>query len=349
MKRTPVPDPLPPPETRRRTATAYDVARLAGVSQLAVSRAFTEGASIAEPTRLKVVEAARQLGYRPNLIARSLITRRSHIVGVAMGYFQNPFYPAVLDSLSRAFAANGYRVLLFTTDPDTASDPILEEVLRYKLDALILVSATLSSHFDEECQAAGIPVVLLNRKTESATVSSVTGDNRDGARAVASFLIAGGHRHYAFMAGAESSSTSRDRETGFTDHLLSQGVAAPQRWVGNYDFDTAARAARAMFSAEDRPDAVFCANDHMALAVLNVERAEFGLQVGRDVSIVGFDDIGPSAWPLADLTTYAQPIAAMVDRVVAIVQRQLGNSPGPAVEEVLAGKLIIRGSARLPG
>jgi DNA-binding LacI/PurR family transcriptional regulator len=342
-----------PPVPVNRTAssrpvTAHEVARLAGVSQSAVSRAFTPGASIGRDTRLRVEQAAAQLGYRPNLIARSLITRRSTIIGVAVAYLENPFYPAVLEALSNALEAAGYRVLLFTARPGENADPILEEVLRYRVDALVLASASLSSHFADECRQAGVPVVLLNRRTESDGVSTVTGDNQQGAGVIARFLVAGGHRRCAFLAGLENASTSREREAGFTEALAASGQPAPLREVGQYDFDAAILAVRRLLSRNDRPDAIFCANDHMALAAINVARAEFSLDVGRELSIIGFDDAVPSGWPLFALTTYAQPVKPMVERVVAILRRHLAEPEVAAMREVMPGALVVRASARLP-
>jgi DNA-binding LacI/PurR family transcriptional regulator len=339
---------LPPNQPDRRVATAHDVARLAGVSQSAVSRTFTAGGSVSAETRQKVLQAAAALGYRPNLVARSLITRRSNIIGVAMAYLENQFYPSVLEALSEAFGRLGYRVLLFTARQGESSDPILEEVLRYRVDALVLASASLSSRFDVECQQAGVPVVLLNRRTESLSVSSVTGDNRGGARTIAAFLAAGGHARFAYMAGLENSSTSREREEGYATFLAAQGLGAPLRVCGHYDFAAAAVAARRLFSGPDRPDAVFCANDHMALATINVARAEFGLEVGREVSIVGFDDAGPAAWPLFSLTTYVQPIRAMVEQLVAMTCARLADPSAPAERKIVPGHLAVRSSARLP-
>jgi DNA-binding LacI/PurR family transcriptional regulator len=332
----------------RRLATAHDVARLAGVSQSAVSRAFTTGASISAEMRVRVTDAAQQLGYRPNLVARSLITRRSNIIGVAMAYLENQFYPSVLAALSQAFSQRGYQVMLFAAKHGECSDPILEDVLRHKVDAVVLASASLSSRFDVECQNAGVPVVLLNRRTESQSVSSVTSDNRRGGETIAAFLAAGGHQRIAFMAGTENSSTSHDREEGFTGYLAAQGLRAPMRVVGSYDFGEAGAAARALLARPERPDALFCANDHMALAAINVARAEFGLEVGREISIVGFDDAGPAAWPVFSLTTYVQPIQAMVEQVIAITCAQLDDPAGMAVQRVVPGRLAVRDSARLP-
>ncbi len=333
---------------RRRLSTAYDVARLAGVSQSAVSRAFTPGTSISSETRAKVEAAARQLGYRPNLIARSLITQRSGTIAVAVDYMENQFYPAILEALSIGFAKAGYRILLFMPGEDGDPEPILEEVLRYRVAAVVLASTLLTSRFAEECFQARVPVVMLNRKTESETASSVTGANYAGGHAAAEFLVAAGHQRFAYVAGLEDSSTSREREKGFFEGLHEFGAAKPQRAVGHYDFAAAKAAARALFSGIAIPDAIFCANDHTAFAVMDTARAEFGLNVGRDVSIVGFDDVPLAAWPAFNLTTYSQPVPALVERVIAVTLRHLTEDNYKAIHEVISGELVIRGSARIP-
>ncbi|MGX9966178.1 LacI family DNA-binding transcriptional regulator [Roseomonas sp. F4] len=334
--------------SRKRHATATDVARLAGVSQSAVSRAFTPGASIAEETRERVAEAARQLGYRPNAIARSLTTRRSRIIGVAASYLQNHFYPDVLEALSRGLQARGYQMLLFMPDAGRHADPQLQEVLAWRVDALILASTTLSSELADQCQAAGIPVLLFNRTSRAASVSSVTGENLRGGRLIAEFLVAGGHRRLGFLAGIENSSTSRDRESGFCGWLQENGHPPPLREVGLYQFEEASAAARRLLARPDRPDAIFCGNDHMATAVAEVARHEFGLRIPRDLSLVGFDDTGPARWPSFSLTSFSQPVQPMVDATVALVCEMIEDPATPTRHEVVRGELVVRGSARMP-
>ncbi|MCD5972736.1 MULTISPECIES: LacI family DNA-binding transcriptional regulator [Pseudomonas syringae group] len=335
-------------ESVRRPVTAHDVARLAGVSQSAVSRTYTKGASVAPQTREKVEAAAAALGYRPNFVARSLITRRSNLIGVVVPSMANPFYSQVLEALSKGFEAAGYRVLLFSTVNNQNSDPILEEVMRHRVEAVILVSASLSSHFAEECKTTGLPVVLLNRKNDNETVSSVTSDNVQGGTVIADYLVATGHRSMGFIAGAESSSTSRDREKSFTRRLESLGYPAPQREVGNYSFEEAMASMRRLMSSEHRPDGIFCANDLMAIAALNVATREFGLTPGTNISIVGFDNIAMAEWPLVGLTTYLQPIDQLAQRTIDIISAQLHDSATPSIQEILPGGLIIRDSSKRP-
>ncbi|RJG01461.1 LacI family DNA-binding transcriptional regulator [Noviherbaspirillum sedimenti] len=332
----------------RRPVTAHEVARLAGVSQSAVSRTYTEGASVSPDTREKVMLAAKQLGYRPNLVARSLITGRSNIVGVTIPSLSNPFYSELLEALAEGFGEIGYRIMLFTTNPDRNSDPVLEEVLRYRVDALVLVASNLSSHFADECQQIGLPVVLLNRKTNSKMASSVTGENKSGATQIAAFLAASDHQRFAYIAGLENSSTNRDREKAFTDYLQEHGYATPIRVVGNYTAAGAVSATRELLNRKNRPDAIFCANDQMALAAINVARTEFNLAVGSQISVVGFDDSELAGWPIFGLTTYAQPVRLMVGRVVDIVKEALGDKGMAPVHETVKGRLVVRESARIP-
>lgn len=336
------------PESIRRPVTAHDVARLAGVSQSAVSRTYTKGASVGQKTREKVEAASAALGYRPNLVARSLITRRSNLIGVVVPSLENPFYSVVLEALSKAFEVSGYGVLLFSTAGKDDSDPVLEEVLRHRVDALILVSSSLSSHFAEECKQIGLPVVLLNRKNDSQAVSSVTSDNAAGGAVIADYLVASGHKMPAYMAGINGSSTSRDREHSFTKRLQEHGYQPPLREVGDYTFQGATAATRRLMERADRPDGIFCANDLMAIAAINVITREYGLAVGQDISVIGFDNIAMAAWPSVALTTYLQPIDQFVQHAVDIIEAQLSNRATPAIQKVLAGNLIVRESARLP-
>ncbi len=335
-------------QQRQKRPTAHEVAAVAGVSQSVVSRAYNNGTSISEEARRRVLAAAAQLGYRPNLVARSLITRRSNLVGVAMSYMDNQFYPAILEAMSAGFQTRGYRVVLFTPGDGGEADPVLDEVLRFGVDAVILASAKVTSRFAESCARARIPVILLNRRTPSTSFSSVTGENETGGRAIAEFLLGGAHRRIAFMAGLEDASTSREREKGFTTRLREAGHPPPARAIGAYDFEKARAATRKLLRADASLDAIFCANDHMAFAAIETARTEFGRNIGRDLSIVGFDDVGPAAWPCFDLTTYAQPVAEMAGRVIAVTLDHLDRQPDVPVQETVAGRLVVRGSARTP-
>lgn len=308
--------------------TAHDVARLAGVSQSAVSRAFTEGASVAPATRERILQAARELGYRPNAIARTLITRRSRIVGLVMSYLENQFYPLVIERMSQALQRDGYHVLLFISET-TEADAILADILQYQVDGIVMASTTLSSGLAHDCAEAGIPVVLFNRVAQLGAMgrfstSSVTSQNREGGRLVGEMLVRTGHRRIAWLAGLENASTSLDREAGLCEALADAGLSLHARGVGRYDFNEARRAVVQLFAdPAGRPDALFAANDHMAIAALETLRTDLGLRVPEDVSVVGFDNVPQAAWPSFALTTVQQDVDSMVEATRSLLFEQI--------------------------
>jgi len=328
--------------------TSSQVAEHAGVSQSAVSRTFTPGASISSKTRTKVLASAKALGYRPNAIARSLITNRSRIIAVVMAYLENLFYPDVLEELGRALAAENYHLLLFTGFMDRDSDPVFDQLMQYRVDGIILASTSLSSELSEECATAGIPVVLFNRTTERDAVSSVTTRNREGGKRIAEFLVAGGHKSFGYIAGLENSSTNRDRQQGYVEGLAAAGFSNVTIETGNYSRLDAEVAARNMLSRKDRPEAVFVANDHMAVAVMDVARHEFGVRIPEDLSIVGYDDVGPARWTSYGITSVSQPVKRMVESTVDILMDQIASGEIEAEHRILTGDLVVRTSARLP-
>lgn len=334
--------------TPRAGVTAHDVARALGVSQSAVSRCFTPGASISPKMRERVLRAAAELGYRPNLIARSLSTRRSFMIGVALGSLANHLYPVMLHALAARLEAEGYRILLFTAPRDGQADPELAQIMPYQVDALVLAATTVSSGLADQCRAAGIPVVLFNRTSRTRAASSVTGTNREGAAEIAALFAAGGHRRPAIITGDPAASTSRDREAGFRAGCLRHGLPAPIREVGGFSEAGAAAAMTAMLQRAEPPDAVFCASDQMAIAAMDVARSRFGLRVPEDISIAGYDDAPPASWPTYGLTTYAQPVREMVEATVQLILDQIANPAAPRRRVVLPGRLILRSSCRIP-
>ncbi len=328
--------------------TSADVAELAGVSQSAVSRVFTPGASASKKTAEKVREAALKLGYRPNSLARAMVSGRSRVIGVCVGYLDNLFYPVALEKLSNALQARGYHALIFMASNTTENiDAIIDEILDYQVDGIIAASVALSSKLTGRCKAAGVPMVLFNRSQDGPGLSAVTSDNIAGGRKVAELLLAGGHKKIGYIAGWEGASTQRDREAGFVAGLSEAGIELHAREVGDFDMEKAADAARRMF-AEDPPDAVFVANDHMAFAVMDVIRGELGLCVPDDVSVVGYDDVPIASWPAYDLTTVRQPANRLVAETVEILLDDIeGKDVGPR-KVAIDGPLILRGSARKP-
>lgn len=326
--------------------TSIDVAKYAGVSQSAVSRAFTPGAAVSDKTRAKVMEAAKALKYRPNAIARTLSTNRSHIIGMVLSQLDNLFYPTVVDTLSRALQQHGFHLMLFFAEGRDV-DKALTQLLAYQLDGVVLASTTLSSRLAKECVNANIPVVMFNRSADGAQASSVTSNNREGGRIVAEFLLKNGHSRIAYIAGREDSSTNRDREAGLTATLAAANLSIYRRAVGNYEREHAAGAARTIFAGKSPPDAVVVASDHMAFAVIDTLRFELGKSIPADVSVVSFDNVPQAAWLAYQLTTIEQSVDTMVNATTSLLLDQINASEIVSSDVVVGCKLIVRKSARI--
>ena len=331
-----------------KKVTSLEVAKLAGVSQSAVSRVFTPGASVSKKTNEKVRSAALELGYRPNILARSLITGKSRIIGLVVSHLDNYFYPEALELLSNALQKKGYHVLVFMASKTSGNiDDVVDEILDYQVDAIILASIAMSSNLANRCVAAGVPVMLFNRGQDDDRFSTVTSDNFLGGQKVARFLIAGGHKRIGYIAGWEGASTQHDREAGFIEELKQHGSSLYAREVGNFNQDEARQATRKMFSKKEIPDAVFVASDDMAFAVMDVIRFELGLKIPEQVSVVGYDDVPVSSWPAYDLTTVRQPANRMVAETVSIILECIENPETKPLRIEIDGPLILRGSAKI--
>ena len=325
-------------------ASSYDVAELAGVSQSAVSRAFTPGAPVSPKMRARIEHAAATLGYRPNALARGLVTRRSGIVALVNGQFDNPFYARATQLLVEALDARGYHVLLFSVADDAAADAAVERVLDYRVDGVLLASAALSAPMAEACRRLGTPVLLFNRYS-AAGVGSVRIENRAGGALAAGHLVAAGHRRIAYLAGTAVDRTNRDREEGFRTALAHEGLEPVSRAEGGYRYEGGSAALEAILSASARPTAIFCASDLMAMGAIDAARYRFGLSVPGDLAIVGFDDLPIAAWPSYDLTTLRQPLARMASLAVERLLATIDDPARAAAPDLVVPELVVRGSA----
>ncbi len=333
-------------DTSRKTITESDVAKHAGVSQSAVSRAFTPGASISPKTREKVIKAAEELGYHPNLLARSLVTNRSNIIALAISYLENPFYAQVVRELSQKLRESDRHILLFSAPDGNQPDPDLEKVLRYQVDALILTGTKASPDLKDQCRKAGVPIVQINRKSDLSGISTVCGEDFEAGQIIAQHLLDGGHKRFAYIGGTEGSNTSRIREEGFRDALAKAGIKDVMVRYGANKFEAAAIAVRELLDSKMPPDAIFCASDYMAFAAMDVARNEYGLKVPEDVSVVGFNDVPDASHAAYNLTTYSQPAGALVDEAVKLVDELIENPSKRAQRREVPGELIIRTSSR---
>jgi len=323
--------------------TAAEVACVAGVSRSAVSRTFTPGTSVAPATRLRVEAAATRLGYRPNALARTLITRRSRIVGVVMAAIDNPFHAQLLQCLDAALQRRGLAILLRGAARPELTDELILHLLSYQVDGVIVASGLVSSSAAKACVAAETPVVMLDRLMRASRASAVGSDNRAGGRLAAEHLLALGRRRLAFMAGTPGVSTSDDRAKGFLDALAKAGLAPVAVASGGYAYEGGRVAAESMLAA--RPDGVFCENDLMAMALLDVARSSGGLRVPEDLAVIGFDNIPAAALPAYALTTVAQDAPGLAETAVALLEQRIEDPALRTARRLIPCTLIRRKTA----
>ncbi len=338
----------------KKLITSYDVAKAAGVSQSAVSRAFSPVASIADKKRQKILKIANEMEYRPNAIARSMSSARSQgrqksgIVGLIVTRIQDPFFANTIAYFNSLLQANGWHMLLFSVDSLRDVDDALHSLMQFKIDGVVILSAILSEHMAKACQANGTPVMLYNRSAAGGGINYVQIDNYAGGQTAAEVLREAGHERITFVGGPNADKTTEERERGFTDNLAEAGQELFKREYGDYTFDSGREAAGRLFSKRTRPDAIFCASDVMALGVLHAARHEFGMAVPADFSLISFDDIPSAAWPGHQLTSIRQPIRRMVHEAVDILIERMEDPELESKIVTYPGDLIMRATVRSP-
>ncbi len=323
--------------------SSEEVARLAGVSRSAVSRTFTEGAYVSDKTRAKVRAAAEALGYRPNAIARSLTMQSTGIVGVVASELKNPYYAAMLETLALKLRSVKLAPLVQMVETGRI-DELIDTMLGYQVDGVILTAATMSSVMAAACARAGIPVVMLDRYSSHENVCSVVSDNLKGGRLAARHLIDAGCTQLAIIEGLPDTSSSADRTSGFLAELRRAGLQLAGEVVGDYSYYGGIDAARKLLSANPDIDAIFCCNDAMAIGAIQVIQNELGRSIPDDVAVMGYDNSEMSAWPQFGLTTIDQDAKEMVDSGVDLLVSQLVAPDVPVQNRVLEPKLIKRRS-----
>lgn len=328
---------------QKKRATSYDVARVAGVSQSAVSRCFKPGASVSAKTRTKVENAAKKLGYQPNAIARGLITRRSNIVAVLITDLTNLNYPEVLSQLNRALGDKGIHILLFTLRKESEVDKVLDQVWQYQVDGII-AAAQFSHEQINACNDRGTPLVFFNRVYAESSISSVCCDHEEGERILVEHLLNDNRQSFIVMSGPSDSSVSTARAKGAISKLEERSAKIIQV-EGDYSYERARDLIREIFDADSfKPDAIICANDTMAIGCIDTLRHEYDIKVPDQIAVVGFDGVAAASWASYELTTVAQPVERMVEATVNMLMERIEDPELPAEKRLFAGKLL-RGSS----
>ena len=337
-----------------RPATLRDVAAAAGVHPGTASRALNPGTRIlvSEGTARRVAAVAADLGYRPNPVARSLRTRRSHTVGVLIPDLNNPLFPPIVRGLEDKLAAAGYVALIGNTDSDPGRERLLFEQMRARhVDGFALATATSHGRLLADVAAAELPVVLMNRLQQDYSFSSVSVDNEQGIRLAISYLAKLGHTRIAHIAGPQEASTGTSRLSGFRHGMAAHGLAASEAltaYAGRYTVEEGTRCARELLAVPGGCTAVVAANDMLAVGCY-AALDEAGLRCPEDVSVTGFNDM-----PFIDrlrppLTTVRFPHYQLGTEAAQLLLERIGDREAPVKILYLAPELVARGSVTAPG
>lgn len=334
-------------ETRRRVATALDVARRAEVSRATVSRCFTPGAPVNPHTKSRVLSVARELGYEPNLLGRMLNKQESRIVAVLTSDFENPFQPALLQTFTENLLAEGLIPLLMkTASADEPADELIQLALSYRVAAIVVTVLSPSDSIIRRCFDAEIPLILLNRVAEDSRAISVCSDLRSGGARAADILIEGGHTRIAMITGRQGTWTNSMRRGGFSNRLDELGVDVIGQESGNYTYEGGCAAARTILAKAARIDAIYACNDAMAFGAMDVIRQHGKKHIPDDVAVIGFDDVPMARWGAYRLSTIHQPVNRLIEHTRQILMRP---DHGLALSRKVffyKGRFIQRGSTR---
>lgn len=326
--------------------TLKDVAKRAGVSRSAVSRTFTDGASVSAKMRQKVEQAAAELGYHPNALASSLTTGRTKLIGLVSNNFHNPVFLEFFDQFTRAIQDAGLRPLLVNLSDETDPAHSLKMLRQYSVDGVVIASSTLPVSFSTAFKDAGLRVVnCFGRYSTTPKVDVVGVDNIACGRMAARTLLARGYAHVAFLGGPETATSTQDRLAGFMQEIQEhRGIKVSQSFADQYSFDAGRREMIRLLS-ETRAEAYFCGDDVLSIGALSAI-ADAGLSVPDDIGILGFNDMAMSAWQNINLTTIRQPIDQIVVASVARMVDMLQDNNQPPQSIIFPSDVIERGTLR---
>lgn len=326
-----------------QTLSARQIADDLGVSVSTVTRAFNPGANVAPRTRERILAHAKSLGYSPNVFASTLNTQRTRIAMVFISDFYNPFFAEALVTLTEELQNAGLNVMLRHVPAGRTAEETLPEALRYRPEFIIVMTATVTFQRAIASAGAGPHLIFFNRYVPDTKTFSVTCDNRLGGRELADFLLRTGHRRMAYVSGTPGATTSMDRGRGFSERCAAAGLKVLEdRGADSFSYENGRAAAGRLLSREPEIDAIFCANDLMAIGMIDGLRFDLGIRVPEQVSVVGFDDLAMAGWPSHSLTTYSHPTQRMAQATVELIREIDVNPSLTPVAVRVPGQMVPR-------
>ena len=287
--------------------TIKDIARITGVSHSTVSRALGGNSLISEATSTRIRKVAREMGYQPSAAARSLKTNQTKVIGVIVNSIDDPFFSEILFGIEDAAQQAGYSLFIGASQYDPIREQnIVQTMMEQRTDGVIICSSSFSADKGRQLLANGFPVVVVNYKANENFNYSIYHDDVDGSQQLTRHLLALGHRKIAYLGNSKSGRTSLDRLTGFKKEMRKAGVKINPAYVFEVEGGEPALGKESLhyfMSLSDRPTAIMCFNDMLAIGFLHACR-QAGIRVPEDLSVTGFDNISLSAYTSPPLTTF---------------------------------------------
>ncbi|MEG0672109.1 LacI family DNA-binding transcriptional regulator [Clostridium sp.] len=329
-----------------KSVTSRDVAKLAGVSQSTVSRAFNsvDGKGVKIEVMKKIMEAANQIGYMPNLVARGMISGKTNMIGLVVGDGIGPFYNNIVNKFIEKVQELGKQCLVFKVSERGHINDIILRVIQFQVEAIIITAPAMSKDMSNVEVETDIPVILFNRFISGMDMSTVYVDPIEGGAIAANHLYEKGHRNIGYIKYLKDTGEEIEKKIGFTSKLRKYNIHLIKEDVADYSYDSGYEAGKRLLSIKDRPTAIFCTSDLIAMGVIDVARHEFNLEIPKDLSVMGYDNIIMSNWKAYDLTTVNQPIEALIDKTIVMLQELLSSENNNQMVEALEPYIIERGS-----
>lgn len=323
--------------------TLKEVAERAGVSRSAVSRTFTAGASVSQETRRVVTKAAQELGYRPNLLASSLTTGKTKLIGIVTESFVNPVFLEIFEAYTKGLQSRDYHPLIVNLSGETDPSASVNLLRQYSAEGVIVASSSLPASFTQAFQRAGFPVVHAFGRHAGQTAANVVGvDNVRAGALAAQCLIDRGYRRLGFLGGPETSTSTIDRLSGFiTTAQSSAGVTVTVSHAASYSYGAGRAGMAALIDRGILAESYFCGDDVVAIGAMDALSAQ-GLRVPQDVGIIGMNDMPIAAWNCVGLTTIHQPIAQIVAASIELLIATIQDPGRKAEVRLLPCHLVLR-------
>lgn len=335
-------------KSRKKSVTSVDVAKAVGVSPATVSRVFREDTKnlVRPEVRERIIKVSKEMGYSPNLVARGMISGKTNIIALVTGENPGPFYQYIISQFIKEIQETGKQCLVFYVSRQSNMENIIEKVLQFHVEALIITASAMNEDLKDSCDNAGIPVVLFNKVLPNVDINTICVDSFTSGQLAAAYLLERGHRKIAYIRYKNSSQEEDEKYIGFYSELRKYGVSISREIASDYVYEACYEKSKQLFSNNNDITAVFCTSDILAISVIDMLRNEYSLSVPDDVSVIGCDNIEVSSYKSYELHTMRQPIEEMIKETMELIEKILDGTQTESMLKIFKPKVEERNSVR---